>query len=141
MPITLTLTEGALPPSALAPTVARITEAFLDAHGLAGHPVMTPNVTTHLVVLPEGTTFSGGRPVVGAWIETKTPAFALAERAVQSRFFAAATRILHDASDGRLEPARIWSNGVPTVDGTWNIDGVARGDEEIVAALKAPAAA
>lgn len=135
MPIALTLTEGALPPAALGPAVARITEIFLTAHGLAGHPVMTPNVTAHLVVMPEGTTFSGGQPVVGAWIETKTPSFALADRAVQKRFYAEATQILHEASEGRLPIDRIWSNGVHTVDGTWNIDGIARTNDEIGAAL------
>jgi len=137
MPIALTLTEGALAPAALGPAVARITDAFLAAHGLAGHPVMTPNVTAHLVVMPEGTTFAGGRPVVGAWIETKTPSFALADRAVQKRFYAEATQILHEASEGRLPVDHIWSNGVHTVDGTWNIDGVALANQEIVAALAA----
>jgi hypothetical protein len=135
MPISLTLTEGVLPSEAIGAAIERITEAFLRRHGLGGNPVMTPNVTTHLHVLPRGATFSGGKPVEGAWIETKTPSFALADHEVQSGFFGEATQILHELSGGTLAKDRIWSNGVHAVDGTWNLDGRAMTNAEIGAAL------
>jgi hypothetical protein len=135
MPLALTLTEGVLPTGAETVAIARITEAFLRHHALAGNAVMTPNVTAHLNVIPKGRTFSGGKPVDGAWLETKTPSFALADRRIQKAFFEEATRILHELSGGALSPDRIWSNGVHTVDGTWNLDGVASTNAELGAAI------
>lgn len=137
MPITLTLTEGVLPESAIAQAVARITKAFLTAHNLDGNKVMTPNVTAHVNLLPIGATFAGGRPVEGAWVETRTPSFALTDRDVQQRFYSEATQILHDLSDGTLAKERIWTNGVHAVDGTWNLDGVALSNSELGAAISA----
>ncbi len=135
MPITLTLTEGVLPPAKVKEAVAKITDALLRHHGLAGNAVMTPNVTAHVNILPKGATFAGGREVEGAWIETKTPSFALADHAIQSSFFGEATQILHDLSGGALSKDRVWSNGVHAVDGTWNIGGVALTNAELGDAL------
>lgn len=137
MPISITLTEGVLPAGQEGVAVARITESFLKHHGMGGNKLMTPNVTAHLNILPKGRTFSGGKPVDGAWVETKTPSFALADHAVQTAFFGEATQILHDLSRGTLAKDRIWSNGVHAVDGTWNIDGRALTNEEIGAAVAA----
>jgi hypothetical protein len=135
MPITLTFSQDVLPEAKLGSAANEITAAFLKHHGLSGNAVMTPNVTTHVTVLPKGHSFAGGHPIQGAWIETKTPSFALADRAVQAAFFAEATQILHDLSGGTLAKDRIWSNSVHTVDGTWNIDGIARTNAELTAAL------
>lgn len=137
MPISLTLTEGVLPADKIGSAVQKITDSFLKHHGLGGNKVMTPNVTTHLNVLPRGHTFAGGKPVDGAWIETKTPSFALADHEIQTAFFGEATQILHDLSGGTLTKDRIWSNGVHAVDGTWNIDGKAMTNAEIGAAVSA----
>lgn len=135
MPITLTLTQGVIPDSAVPEAVQRITDAFLAAHNLAGHKVMTPNVTAHVRVMPKGASYAGGKPVEGAWIETKTPSFALADRSVQEKFFGEATRILHELSGRHLPKDRIWANGVHAVDGTWNINGTPMTNAEIGAAL------
>ncbi|MBU2588182.1 hypothetical protein [Sphingorhabdus sp.] len=137
MPISITLTEGVIPADKVGDAVQQITDSFLRHHGLGGNAVMTPNVTTHLNVLPQGHTFAGGKPVDGAWVETKTPSFALADHAIQTAFFGEATQILHDLSGGSLAKDRIWSNGVHAVDGTWNIDGRALTNEEIGAAVAA----
>lgn len=135
MPITLTLTQGVLPDSAVPQAVQRITDAFLAAHNLAGHRVMTPNVTTHVHMVAKGASYSGGKPVDGAWIEAKVPSFALADRGVQQRFFSEATEILHDLSGGSLAKERIWSNCVHAVDGTWNLNGAPLTNAELGAAL------
>lgn len=137
MPISLTLTEGVLPRDKTPTAVAKITEAFLKHHGLGGNRVMTPNVTAHLNILPKGHTFAGGVPVEGAWIETKTPSFALANHDIQTAFFGEATEILHELSGGTLAKDRIWSNGVHAVDGTWNLDGRAMTNQEIGTAVAA----
>lgn len=131
MPISLTLTEGAIPKGAEAQAITRITDAFLSSHKMSGNKVMTPNVTAHLNIMPVGSTFSGGKPVVGAWIETKTPSFALADHAVQTDFFNQAADVLQELSGGTLARTRIWANGVHAVDGTWNIDGVTMTNAEI----------
>lgn len=135
MPITLTLTQGAIPDAAVPQAVQRITDAFLSAHSLAANKVMTPNVTAHVNILPKGATFAGGKPIEGAWIETKTPSFALADRGVQSRFFGEATEILHELSGRRLPKDHIWANGVHTVDGTWNLNGTSMTNVEIGEAI------
>lgn len=88
------MTEGALPPGTEQQAGKRITDAFLRWHDLSGNTVMTPNVTSHIVVLPKNLSLSGGEPFVGAWIETKTPSFALSTRDVQEGFFKEATDIL-----------------------------------------------
>lgn len=137
MPISITLTEGVIPTDKIGEAVDQITQSFLKHHGLGGNKVMTPNVTTHLNVLPKGHTFAGGKPVDGAWVETKTPSFALADHDIQTAFFGESTQILHDLSGGTLAKDRIWSNGVHAVDGTWNINGRALTNEEIGAAVAA----
>lgn len=131
MPITLTLTEGVLPQPAIAKAVEAITSSFMKHHALTGNKVMTPNVTAHVNLLPKGLSFAGGKEVDGAWIETKTPSFALANREVQSNFFSEATQIVHELSGGTLPKERIWANGVHAVDGTWNINGVAMTNAQI----------
>lgn len=125
MPITLTLTEGVLTKDAIQQAIHQITASFLKHHDLSGNKVMTPNVTAHVHVMPKGTTFAGGSPVEGAWIETKTPSFALADARTQISFFGEATQIIHALSEGKLPEERIWSNGVHAVDGTWNMHGIA----------------
>lgn len=124
MPLTLTLTEGVLPRGQEKVAIARLTESFLEHHGMSGNKVMTPNITAHVNLIPKGLTFSGGKEVEGAWIETKTPSFALADNKIQASFFGMATQIIHDLSGGKLPKERIWTNGVHAVDGTWNINGV-----------------
>lgn len=131
MPISLTLTEGVIPADKTGLAVSKITESFLRHHGLGGNKVMTPNVTAHLNILPKGHTFAAGLPIEGAWVETKTPSFALANHDIQTAFFGEATQILHDLSGGTLAKDRIWSNGVHAVDGTWNLDGKAMTNAEL----------
>ena len=137
MPIVLTLTDGVLPKEQQHKAVKQITDAFLKHHGLAGNAVMTPNVTSHLVILPEGHTFAGGEAIRGAWIETKTPSFALADEAQQRAFFGEATQILHDLSEGVLPKSQIWSDGLHAVDGTWNLNGKAVTNAELGQAIAA----
>lgn len=135
MPITLTFTECGLPKGSGKEAIKRITAAFLKWHGLSGNKVMTPNVTSHINVLPKDSTFSGGEPFVGAWIETKTPSFALSSRDVQEGFFKEATDIIEELSGGKLLRKHIYANAVHTVDGTWNMDGRAMTNEQLGEAI------
>ena len=137
MPLALTITEGVLPDGAEIEAGRRITDAFLKWHDLTGNQVMTPNVTNHIHVLPRNRTLSGGQPVAGAWIETKTPSFALASRQIQEGFFKEATEIIEELSGGAIPRDRIYSNAVHTVDGTWNMDGRAMTNEQLSAAIAA----
>jgi hypothetical protein len=131
MPITLTLTEGVLPQAAIAQAIEQITDSFMRHHALSGNKVMTPNVTAHVNLVQKGFSFAAGKPVDGAWIETKTPSFALADHDVQFSFFTEATQIVHDLSGGSLPKKQIWTNGVHAVDGTWNLDGVTMTNAQI----------
>ena len=124
MPLTLTLTEGVLPIGAEKRAITQLTDSFLEHHGMSGNTVMTPNVTAHVNLIPKGLTFSGGKEVEGAWVELKTPSFALADNKIHASFFSAATQIIYDLAAGKLPKGRIWTNGVHAVDGTWNINGI-----------------
>lgn len=119
----------------IATAISEITQSFLKHHALGGNKVMTPNVTAHVHVMPKGQSFAAGKEVDGAWIETKTPSFALASWEVQSAFFSESTNIIHRITGGRLPKERIWSNGVHAVDGTWNLDGVTMTNAQIGAAI------
>jgi len=135
MPITVTLTEGVVPTDQQCQVVKEISDSFLEHHNLSGNTVMTPNVTAQLHIQPLQETFAGGVPVSGAWIEIKVPSFALADREVQKRFFADVTEIVHKHSGGQLPKNQIWTNVLHTVDGTWNMDGVAKTNEELGVAI------
>lgn len=137
MPLTLTLTQGVLPEGAEKIAVANITDAFLKWHGLTGNTVMTPNVTAHVHILPQETTFAGGKEVAGAWVEWKVPSFALADRNIQQGFFEDVTNIIHELSGYKHPKAHIWTNALHTVDGTWNLDGKAMTNAELGAAISA----
>jgi hypothetical protein len=135
MPIAITLTEEALPKGKELEAAKRITEVFLKWHGLTGNKLMTPNVTTHINILPKERTLSGGQPFTGVWIETKTPSFALSAREIQEGFFKEVTDIVHELSGGKLPRHNIYSNSVHTVDGTWNMDGRALTNSQILEAV------
>lgn len=135
MPITVTITDGVVPLERQGKVVKEITNSFLEKHGLEGNRVMTPNVTAQLHVQPKNETFSGGEPIEGAWVEIKSPSFALADRTVQKEFFAEVTEIIHKHSGGKLPKKQIWTNSLHTVDGTWNMDGIAMTNEELGAEI------
>ena len=79
MPLTLTISEDAsLPVDKIEEAVQRLSDAFLNRHGLTGNSVMTPNVTANVVMIPKGRSFSGGKKCAGIWVEWKVPSFALA---------------------------------------------------------------
>ncbi|MDD2768602.1 MAG: 4-oxalocrotonate tautomerase [Methylococcus sp.] len=135
MPLTLTLTEGVLPNGTEKLAVARITDAMLKWHGLAGNKVMTPNVTATVHVLPKQATFSGGKEFSGAWVEWKVPSFAFADREVQKGFFAEATDIIHDLSGGKQSKDHIYINVVHAVEGAWNLNGEAMTNAQLGEAI------
>jgi len=135
MPLTLTLTEGVIPVGSEKKAVAQLSDAMLKHHGLIGNTVMTPNITATVNVLPESSTFSGGKEFSGAWVEWKVPSFAFASREVQQGYFTEATNIIYELS-GRKQPKdNIYVNVVHTVDGAWNFDGQAMTNDEIGEAI------
>lgn len=131
MPLTLTFTEGALPPDNVKDAVQRLTASMLEWHQLTGNSVMTPNVTANVHVVPEGRSFSGGEELAAVWIEWKVPSFAFASREIQRGFGQDATDIIHELSGGRQPRDNIYFNVVHTVDGAWNLDGRAMSNDEL----------
>jgi hypothetical protein len=135
MPLTLTLTEGVLPPGAEKATFARLSDAMLKWHGLSGNKVMTPNVIGSIHVLPQDSTFSGSKEAPVVFVEWKVPSFAFATREIQLGYVAEATRIVHEDSGGRQPKDHIWVNVVHAVDGAWGINGAAMTNAELGAAV------
>jgi hypothetical protein len=131
MPLTLSLTEGAIPTNSIKEAIKKLTNSMLNHHGLLGNKVMTPNITAHVSVLPKSRTFSGGEEFTGVWMEWKVPSFAFATREIQLAHFAEATKIIRDLSGGKQPIDNIYSNVIHTVDGSWNFNGIAMTNEEI----------
>jgi len=134
MPLTLTVTEGALRGQEKV-AFQRLSEAMLKWHGLTGNAVMTPNVVGELHIAPKGHTFSGMQETPLVFIEWKTPSFAFADRAIQKGYFEEATNIVHEISGGAVPKDKVFINVVHTVDGAWNLDGVAMTNAELQAAI------
>ena len=136
MPLTLIVTEGLLPKERESQTIARLSEAFLKLHGLAGNAVMTPNVIGHVQVVPVGRSFSGLKAVPIAIVEWLTPSFAFATKDIQQAYIAEATQIVFDACGGKHPKEQIWINVKHAVDGAWGIAGKAYSNAELGAMLK-----
>ena len=135
MPLTLTLSEGVLPPGTEKNAFARLSEAMLRWHGLAGNKVMTPNVVGSIHLVPREFTFSGAKEASVAVVEWKVPSFAFNTREVQEGFVAEATDIIHEMSGGTLPRERIWVNVVHAVDGAWGIGGEAMTNAQLGEAI------
>jgi phenylpyruvate tautomerase PptA (4-oxalocrotonate tautomerase family) len=135
MPLTLIVTEGVIAKDREAQTMGRLSEAFLKLHGLAGNPVMTPNVIGSLQVVAKGNTYAGLEPASVGIVEWKVPSFAFTNRDVQLAYVAEATDIVHEASGRTLPKASIWVNVSHAVDGAWGIAGRAYTNEELRVAV------
>src|SRR4051812_21739316 len=125
MPLTLIVTDGVIPKDREQHTMARLSEAFLKLHGLAGNKALSPNVIGHIQVLAKGSTFSGSKPASVAIVEWKTPSFAFTSREVQMAYVEEATNIVHEASDRKHPKELTWVNVTHAVDGGWGIAGKA----------------
>jgi phenylpyruvate tautomerase PptA (4-oxalocrotonate tautomerase family) len=139
MPITLTVSEGALTPEAEQRAFAGLTDALLRAAELKGNAFMEPNVVGSINVLPRGHILSGGKPVAAAFIELKLPGVALATPEAKRAFTEEATAVVVAAAEGRLERRHVWTNIVYAAEGSWGIDGQAYDHPSLGAAIQAAA--
>lgn len=135
MPLTLTLSEGVLPTGTEKQAFARLCDAMLKWHGLAGNTVMTPNVVGSIHLVPGEFTFSGAKEASVAFVEWKVPSFAFNTREIQEGYFSEATDIIHELSGGKLPKERIWINVVHAVDGAWGIGGQAMTNAQLGEAI------
>jgi len=135
MPLTLTITDDAIPSDKIKEAVQRLTTSMLSLHQLTGNSVMTPNVTANVSIIPKGHSFSGGKEFSGVWVEWKVPSFAFASRGIQKGFGQETTDIIHELSGGKQPKDNIYFNVVHTVDGAWNLDGQAMNNEELGEAI------
>ena len=134
MPLTLIITKGVLAKDRQQATIARLSEAFLKLHGLAGNKFFTPNVIGHIAELPADSTFAGLKPTPVAIVEWLTPYFAFGTRDIQTAYVTEATQILFEACDGKHPKENIWVNLKYAVDGMWGIGGKAFTNDELGAA-------
>ncbi len=135
MPLTLIVSSGIIDKPRIAETVSRLTQAFLELHGLAGNGVLTPNVIGHVQEVPAGNTFAGLSPTPVAIVEWLTPSFAFADPEVQRDYVRQATDIVENACQGRLARDKIWVNFKHAVDGGWGIAGQAYSNQDLLAAI------
>lgn len=135
MPLTLTLTEGVLPPGQEAVAFRRLSDALLRWHGLTGNPFMTHAMSGTIQILPKQATYTGPTPGPVALIEWKVPPIAFTQREVQIGYIDEATSIIHELSGGRHSRAQIWVSVVHMVDGGWGIGGRAPTAAELGAAI------
>jgi hypothetical protein len=135
MPLTLTLTKGVLPKGKEKEAIAQLTDSLLKWSGLTGNKVMLPNVTANVIIVPKGSSFSGGKEFSGAWVEWKLPSFGLTDREVQKKHLEDATNIIHELSGKKQPKDNIYVNVVHAVDGAWNFNGQAMTNAEIGEAI------
>ena len=131
MPLQLTLTEGILPKGQEKVAFARLSEAMLKWHGLAGNPAMTPNVVGSINILPKELTYAGLEQSTVVFIEWKVPSFAFNTPQIQQGYVEEATRIAAEASHGKQPVERIWVNVLHAVDGAWGIAGRAFTNQQL----------
>lgn len=135
MPLTLTLTKGAIPEGTEQQAVQELTNSMLKHHGLTGNNVMTPNVTATVHLQSKDSTFSGGELFTGVWIEWKVPSFAFASREIQTGFCNDAVEIIQRLSGGKQPKENIYFNVLHTVEGAWAMNGEAMTNEELGAEI------
>ncbi len=135
MPLTLTVTEGALPRGTEKQAFERLSSLFLDLAGLSGNRFMDPNVVGSVHVIPREHTFSGSKEAPVVFIEWKVPSFVFTDRKFQEAYIEQATQIIHDMSGGKQPKDHIWVNVVHAVDGTWGIAGKAYTNVELGEAI------
>lgn len=135
MPLTLTISQDVLPSTKIKEAIVRLTDSMLKWHGLTGNTVMTPNVTANVHIVQEGLSFSGGEEFEAVWVEWKVPSFAFASSEVLKGFGQDATDIIFELTDGKVSRDNIYFNVVHTVDGAWNLDGIAMSNEELGQAI------
>jgi len=123
MPLTLTLTQGVLPPGDEKVAFRRLGEAMLRWHGLTDNAFMTSAVIGSIHVLPEELTYAGLHATPVAFVEWKVPPVAFATREIQLGYIAEATDIIHEMSGGMHPKAKIWVNVLHAVEGAWGIGG------------------
>lgn len=131
MPLTLILTEGVIPQELEQATMARLTNAFLELHGLAGNAFIVPNAIGLVHTVPRGRTYAGGSPTPLAVVEWKVPSFAFTTRDVQIAYVERATAIIHEMSGGTHPKEKIWVNVTHAVDGPYGIAGAALTNAEM----------
>ncbi len=135
MPLTLTISQGVIESSKVKEAVVQLTDSMLKWHGLTGNSVMTPNVTANVHIVPEGLSFSGGDEFEAVWVEWKVPSFAFASSKILKGFGQDATGIIFELAGGKVSRDNIYFNVVHTVDGAWNLDGIAMSNEELGKAI------
>ena len=137
MPLTLIVTEGVVPKHREAEIIAKLSEAFLRLHGLAGNKFLTPNVIGHVQTIPAGSTFSGLKATPVAIVEWLTPSFAFNSADIQNQYIKEATEIVFEAAGGKHPRENIWINLKYAVDGMWGIGGKAFTNDELGATVAA----
>lgn len=140
MPLTLTIPEGLLPSPAQAQLFAALTNAVLDVSGLTGNAFMSANIVGTINLLPPHQVLVGGKPTEAVFVELKLPSLALATLEEKRAFIERATKLVWQASDGRVPHDKIWVNIVYAPEGAWGIAGHAYDSADLITAITGQAA-
>ena len=135
MPLTLTLTEGAIPVGQEKELFRRLSEAMLRWTGLEGNSFMTAAVIGSIHLLPRERTLAGLKESSVVFVEWKVPSIAFVDRDVQIGYIREATEIVHASSGGNILKSQIWVNVVHAVDGAWGIEGEAMTNDQLTEAI------
>ena len=137
MPLTVIATEGVFSPANEKKVISQLSALMLKVHGLTGNKFMTPVVIGHLVLVSSEYIFSGGLPVISAFIEWKVPSFGFASQDILNTYVKEATEIVVDLSNGKLSQKNVFVNVVHAIDGSWGVNGKAYTNAELGAAVQA----
>ncbi len=137
MPLTVITTQGVFTPENEKKLVPQLSALMLKVHGLTGNKFMTPVVIGHLNIVPPELIFSGGVPVISAFIEWKVPSFGFGTQQILNEYVEEATNIAVGLSNGKLSKKNVFVNVVHAVDGSWGVNGKAYTNTELGEAIQA----
>jgi hypothetical protein len=137
MPLTVIATKGVFTADNEKKIIPELSTLMLRLHGLEGNKFMTPVVIGHLELVDPELIFSGGAPVISAFIEWKVPSLAFSNQQILNDYIREATDIAVALSNGKLSKKNVFVNVVHAVDGSWGIHGKAYSNAELGAAIQA----
>jgi len=135
MPITVTAPRGVLTPEGEREILPRLTDALLEASGLAGNQAFASLVGGTVHVLAPEDIYAGGvaHPVV--MVELKLPNIGLGTVEARAAFIRAATDVVDALTLPTHDRRNTWVNILNAPDGGWGLGGTAYTGEALVAAL------
>jgi phenylpyruvate tautomerase PptA (4-oxalocrotonate tautomerase family) len=136
MPLTIKITEDAIPAEAEGELIADLSAAFLKHNGTLNNKFLPENFPAVMLSIPRSRTYVNGRPIELALVELRVAPSALSSREAKQNWVSEATQLVHRASQGRIAQEHVWVNVVFNED-FWGVAGKTYSNDELSAIIEA----